>query len=125
MVTVCPVTASYQRAADALSGVRVAPVGEAFRAVLNDIRDQGIREIYCLGDVIGYGPNPVECLEEVMRFKVCILGNHDQAALFDPEGFNPMAPTGWNLDSPPTPAKARARCARPRRAANSRARCSP
>lgn len=65
---------------------------EALRAVMADIRQQNISEVYCLGDIIGYGPNPVECLEEVMRScKITILGNHDQAALFDPEGFNPIA----------------------------------
>lgn len=65
---------------------------EALNAVLDDIRQQGISEIYCLGDVIGYGPNPVECLDIVRRkCAMCLLGNHDQAALFDPEGFNPVA----------------------------------
>ncbi|OAI56485.1 phosphoesterase [Planctomyces sp. SCGC AG-212-M04] len=65
---------------------------EALEAVLNDIRSQGITEIYCLGDVIGYGPNPRECIDLVMKHcQVCILGNHDQAALFDPEGFNAAA----------------------------------
>lgn len=65
---------------------------EALRVVLADIKEQGIREIYCLGDIVGYGPNPVECLDEVIeRCKVTILGNHDQAALFDPDGFNPVA----------------------------------
>jgi predicted phosphodiesterase len=65
---------------------------EALRAVMADIRQQGVSEVYCLGDIIGYGPNPCECLEEVMRScKITILGNHDQAALFDPEGFNPIA----------------------------------
>lgn len=64
---------------------------EALRAVLDDVRQQGIREIYCLGDIIGYGPNPRECLDAVMDFDACILGNHDQAALFDPDGFNPVA----------------------------------
>ncbi|PHS00925.1 MAG: phosphoesterase [Blastopirellula sp.] len=64
----------------------------AFKAVLDDIRQQGITEIYSLGDIIGYGPNPVECLELVKRkCKISILGNHDQAALFDPDGFNPTA----------------------------------
>jgi predicted phosphodiesterase len=61
---------------------------EALQAVLADIREQGIRETFCLGDIIGYGPNPCECIDLVMDTKVCILGNHDQAALFDPEGFN-------------------------------------
>lgn len=65
---------------------------EALLAVREDIRSQGIQRIYCLGDIIGYGPNPVECLDLVMSdCAVAILGNHDQAALFDPEGFNPMA----------------------------------
>lgn len=62
---------------------------EALQAVLSDIREQGIEDIYCLGDVIGYGPNPRECIDLVMKScQVTILGNHDQAALFDPEGFN-------------------------------------
>lgn len=61
---------------------------ESLEAVLADIRDQGITETYCLGDLVGYGPNPREVIDEVMKCKVCLLGNHDQGALFDPEGFN-------------------------------------
>jgi predicted phosphodiesterase len=62
---------------------------EALAAVLEDIAEQKIKEVYCLGDIIGYGPNPRECIDQVMeRCAVTILGNHDQAALFDPEGFN-------------------------------------
>ena len=65
---------------------------EALDAVLSDIRQQGISEIYCLGDIIGYGPNPCECIDRVMATThMCLLGNHDQAALFDPEGFNASA----------------------------------
>ena len=65
---------------------------EALRVVMDDIRSQNIREIYCLGDIVGYGPNPCECLDEVItKAKVTILGNHDQATLFDPDGFNPIA----------------------------------
>ncbi len=65
---------------------------EALNAVLDDIREFGVDEIYCLGDIIGYGPNPCECLDTIIRVaKVTILGNHDQAALFDPDGFNPVA----------------------------------
>jgi diadenosine tetraphosphatase ApaH/serine/threonine PP2A family protein phosphatase len=64
---------------------------EALQAVLADIDRQQVREIYCLGDVIGYGPNPRECIDQVMRCQVVLLGNHDQGALFDPEGFNPPA----------------------------------
>ncbi len=61
---------------------------EALTAVLDDIRGQGIDNVICLGDVVGYGPNPRECIDLVMKCKVCLLGNHDQGALFDPEGFN-------------------------------------
>lgn len=65
---------------------------EALEAVLADIRQQNITKIYCLGDIIGYGPNPCECIDRVMAScQMCLLGNHDQAALFDPEGFNASA----------------------------------
>lgn len=62
---------------------------EALQAVLAHIADQSIEEVFCLGDIIGYGPNPCECLDLVIdRCQVCLLGNHDQGAMFDPEGFN-------------------------------------
>jgi predicted phosphodiesterase len=61
---------------------------ESLEAVLADIRDQGVAEIYCLGDLVGYGPNPREVIDEISKCQVCLLGNHDQGALFDPEGFN-------------------------------------
>ncbi len=65
---------------------------EALTSVLAKIDEMQINEIICLGDIIGYGPNPVECLDLVMNCcSTTILGNHDQAALFDPEGFNPVA----------------------------------
>ena len=62
---------------------------EALNAVLQDIQEQRIDRIVCLGDLVGYGPNPCECLDLVIaNATVTILGNHDQGALFDPEGFN-------------------------------------
>ena len=62
---------------------------EALEVVLNDIQAQGISEIYCLGDIIGYGPNPRECIDRVIEHcTVTLLGNHDQGAMFDPDGFN-------------------------------------
>lgn len=65
---------------------------EALQAVLKDIQEQQVDEIVCLGDIIGYGPNPCECLDHVIQKATwTILGNHDQAALFDPDGFNPVA----------------------------------
>ncbi len=39
---------------------------EALEVVLADIRKKKIKEIICLGDIIGYGPNPRECLQQLM-----------------------------------------------------------
>ncbi len=62
---------------------------EALEVVLDDIKAQGIEEIFCLGDIIGYGPNPRECIDRVMEHTaMSLLGNHDQGAMFDPDGFN-------------------------------------
>jgi len=65
---------------------------EAFTAVLSDIATQNVDRLFCLGDIVGYGPDPVRCLDKVIaESDLTILGNHDQAALFDPDGFNPVA----------------------------------
>jgi predicted phosphodiesterase len=66
---------------------------EALLAVLDDIKKRGIQEIICLGDIIGYGPNPKECIDLARQFKLTILGNHDEAALWSEqtEYFNPLA----------------------------------
>jgi diadenosine tetraphosphatase ApaH/serine/threonine PP2A family protein phosphatase len=65
---------------------------EAFEAVLQDIEELGLQEIYCLGDVIGYGPNPRECLKfSQQRAKFTLRGNHEDALLFLAADFNPEA----------------------------------
>ena len=62
---------------------------EALQEVLEDIDRERVDSIVCLGDIVGYGPNPCECVRLVRdRCDVVILGNHDQGALFDPDGFN-------------------------------------
>ena len=61
---------------------------EALTAVLEDIKAQGADEIFCLGDVVGYGPNPRECIDQCQNFELVLLGNHDNGALFDPDGFS-------------------------------------
>ncbi|MSR79966.1 MAG: metallophosphoesterase [Gemmataceae bacterium] len=73
---------------------------EALIAVLEDIKKQGVTQRYCLGDVVGYGPNPRECLDLVTDFDMVLMGNHDNAAIFDPEGFNPAAEQAifWTRD---------------------------
>jgi diadenosine tetraphosphatase ApaH/serine/threonine PP2A family protein phosphatase len=60
----------------------------ALQNVLADIKRHDIDEIICLGDIVGYGPDPRACIDLCMQCKVALLGNHDQGALFDPEGFN-------------------------------------
>ncbi|MDA3960948.1 MAG: metallophosphoesterase family protein [Planctomycetota bacterium] len=65
----------------------------ALEAVLADIDSVGeVERIYCLGDVIGYGPYPVECLElTAQRCSLILLGNHEHAVLHGPYLFNPRA----------------------------------
>ncbi|MCC8165296.1 MAG: metallophosphoesterase [Planctomycetes bacterium] len=65
---------------------------EALTAVIDDIRGQGVRVIYNLGDTVGYGPDPVACIDLVdAACAVNLCGNHDYTVLFDAEGFNPIA----------------------------------
>lgn len=66
---------------------------EALEAVLQDISafPQKVEAIYCLGDIVGYGPNPRECVERAMKFDLVLMGNHDHAVLFEPRDFNPIA----------------------------------
>ena len=64
----------------------------ALETVLADIEQRGVNEIICLGDVIGYGPNPRECLDLVReKCRLCIMGNHDHAVLYEPTNFNAAA----------------------------------
>jgi len=73
---------------------------EALEAVLADIAKESVDSIYCLGDIVGYGPNPRECIDRVISFDQSILGNHDQGALYDPEGFSSGAERAifWTRD---------------------------
>ena len=65
---------------------------EALENVLRQISTLGIDEIWCLGDIVGYGPNPKECVDLIMRnTSPCIMGNHDWALLNKPFGFNSIA----------------------------------
>lgn len=62
---------------------------EALRAVLADIDGREVQRIYCLGDVVGYGPEPGPCLDLLMRrAQVTLMGNHDFAVLYEPNRFN-------------------------------------
>lgn len=68
---------------------------EAISAVMEDLKKRGVSDVICLGDLIGYGPNPRECLDIGRGFRLCLLGNHEEAVLFEAQaqGFNPRATT--------------------------------
>ena len=62
---------------------------EALEAVLADIDRRGIKDVICLGDVVGYGASPQACLDLVIeRALFCMCGNHDQAVFYEPYNFN-------------------------------------
>src|SRR5437016_6196537 len=62
---------------------------EALTVVIGEIDRRGITQVFCLGDVVGYGPNPMECLDLVrQRCKTTLMGNHDFAVLYEPFNFN-------------------------------------
>jgi len=67
---------------------------EALQAVLEDARKQGCTHYACIGDVVGYGANPKECLDIIRSMGMpCVKGNHDEYCSIeeDAEGFNPLA----------------------------------
>jgi predicted phosphodiesterase len=66
----------------------------ALEAVLADIEGAGVDELWCLGDVVGYGAQPDECATVVAeRCALCLVGNHDLAVLgeLDISAFSPAA----------------------------------
>jgi diadenosine tetraphosphatase ApaH/serine/threonine PP2A family protein phosphatase len=66
----------------------------ALEAVLADVDAAGVDQIWCLGDVVGYGAQPNECTALVKaQCQVCLVGNHDLAALeqLDISTFSPAA----------------------------------
>lgn len=55
---------------------------EALEAVLAELEKARVDEILCLGDIVGYGPNPNECIALVKeKVHCCLAGNHDVAPL--------------------------------------------
>lgn len=62
---------------------------DALRAVLEDVRVRGIERVVCLGDIVGFGPDPVECIDVVRETCFMVIkGDHDEAVIGEePEGF--------------------------------------
>jgi predicted phosphodiesterase len=81
----------------------------ALEAVLADIASEAPDEVWCLGDLVGYGPQPNRCTDETRaRADICLIGNHDLAAVgrLELESFSPAAAvtarwTAENLEAEP------------------------
>lgn len=88
----------------------------ALETALADAEARGVERVVCLGDVIGYGAQPRECLERVMEIcrpapthangdldlsvGLCLQGNHEEALLGSANDFNPRARAAieWTRD---------------------------
>ena len=65
---------------------------EAAEAVFARIDELGVSEVVCLGDLVGYGPDPLLVATLVMRrCKWAIMGNHDWGLFNNLDEFNPLA----------------------------------
>ncbi len=77
---------------------------EALQSVFSDADKRNIHRSICLGDLVGYGPYPNECIELVKKRKNCrcLAGNHDVAALWEtsPYGMSKSAQDAilWTME---------------------------
>jgi predicted phosphodiesterase len=89
--------------------VRVAVISDihgnwhAFEAVLADAEQEDVEEVWCLGDIVGYGPQPNRCVASAReRSSICLIGNHDLAAIgrVPLDDFSPDAAVSarWTAD---------------------------
>lgn len=70
---------------------------EALAVVLDECDRLGVKQFLCLGDVIGYGPDPVAVSRIAKeRFAVSLLGNHEEALVTGKHRFNPHAAQAIN-----------------------------
>ena len=98
------------------------------RSVLDAIEATGVEEVWCLGDVLGYGVEPDACADLVReRCDICLVGNHDLAVLggLDIAAFSEAAAVavGWTRE-PTSPSARSSSCASWSRAASARASAS-
>jgi len=76
----------------------------AFEAVLARMAELDVEALVCLGDIVGYGPHPGECIDLVVKYcEYVVQGNHDQAVV-DPycaDTFNGAAREAifWTRDA--------------------------
>jgi len=76
---------------------------EALDAVIAAYRQENIDQYLCVGDIVGYGANPKECIVKIKSLaQVTVAGNHDWASvdLFPVDYFNPdaAAAVAWTMD---------------------------
>ncbi len=67
---------------------------EGLTAVLKDAHEYGVTHYVCLGDIVGYNANPIECLEKIRELNcLSVRGNHDHYCSLDENlaGFHPLA----------------------------------
>lgn len=85
--------------ADANGGAMIAILSDihgnfdAMEAVLADADTFGVESIYCLGDLVGFGPDPIACLQAAMTWNIVLMGDFD-AALMDFEKTQDWLKTG-------------------------------
>jgi len=75
----------------------------ALERVLEVASEEGYDRVWCLGDIVGYGPDPNECVAEMRDLEaLCIAGNHDWAALdkipLEDFNFDARKATLWTQD---------------------------
>lgn len=67
---------------------------DALQVILEDAKKEKVTHYACVGDLVGYNPNPKECIDIVRDMNMpCVKGNHDEYASVDDDciGFRPMA----------------------------------
>ena len=103
-------TASHAAVSVPRVATRIAVISDihanlhALEAVLAAIGEEGVDELWCLGDVVGYGPRPNECSRLVRdRAALCLAGNHDLVVLgrIDSDAFvdEAAAAAAWTRDA--------------------------
>jgi putative phosphoesterase len=59
----------------------------ALRAVLADLDTRGVERVYCLGDLVGYGPDPGGVIDLIRAAAIaCVMGNYDDGVAFERGG---------------------------------------
>jgi diadenosine tetraphosphatase ApaH/serine/threonine PP2A family protein phosphatase len=71
---------------------------EALRAVVEDARQQGATDFACVGDIVGYNADPVECIRIIRDELNCptVCGNHDHYCSHDDEELGDFQPLAAN-----------------------------